>query len=419
MHAKKKKILYLIRAEADFERVVALAIAGKDKFRQVFVFTGDSSPFFSNGICSRFQKRLFREHGFRMKDFCDYDIIGAILKKLSLKRKVFPIEILRSVRSDKKLFIPMIFLFILKGYIKFRNQKIAKRILKKINPDVFLTDQSQTMEDYTPEVFRRTALEMGIPSCIFTHGAAGGLHRAFTNPEYNPYKHYYVFACSDMETNPDYPNRIILGDMCSSFPYVNYLQSINSHTLSFLSDRKFKITFIQSGVSNYYTSTNSWSVMEEIIINLSDNPDVAMVIKKHPRRGVVGYFRMISTFNNVKIVGPWCDRSRVVKWADIVVCSDHCSAIFEPMILGKKVVAIEGKHIPKYRDKHSPLKHSSVKHISSAREFDLTSIPNANPEDPVTNRICWGNHRRVDLTKLFLEKVEEITKSARLCRRSI
>lgn len=412
------KLLYLVRAEADFERVVALAIAGKDKFRQTFVFAGDSSPFFVNGVCNRFQKKLFKEHGFRMKDFCDYDVIGAILKKLSLKRNTLSIEILRSVRSDKKLFIPMIFLFILKEYIKFRNQKIVKKILKKIKPDVFLTDQSQTMEDYTPEVFRRTALEMGIPCCIFTHGAAGGLHRAFTDPGYNPYKHYYVFACSDMETKPDYPNRIILGDMCSSFPYVNYLQSINSHTLSFLNDRKFRIAFLQGGVLDYFTSTNAWSVMEEIIIDLSDNPDVAMVIKNHPRGGSTTDFRMISRFNNVKFVESECDRSRVVKWADIVVCSDHCSTIFEPMILGKKVVAIGGKHIPKYKDKHSPLKHSSVKHISSAREFGLTSIPNANTEDPVTNHICWGNHGKVDLAKLFLKKVEEIMKNAQHCRRS-
>ena len=87
------KLLYLVRAEADFERVVALAIAGKGRFEQKFIFAGDSSPFFVNGICSQFQKQLFKEHGFQMKDFCDYDIIGAIFKKLSLKRNVFPIEI--------------------------------------------------------------------------------------------------------------------------------------------------------------------------------------------------------------------------------------------------------------------------------------------------------------------------------------
>ena len=68
-------------------------------------------------------------------------------------------------------------------------------------------------------------------------------------------------------------------------------------------------------------------------------------------------------------MGSEWDRSRVIKWADIIVCSDHCSTIFEPMILGKKVVAIEGTHIPKYKDKHSLLKYSSVKHISSAKEF--------------------------------------------------
>ena len=84
------KLLYLVRAEADFERVVALAIAGKDRFRQTFVFVGDSSPFFANGICNQFQKKLFKEHGFQMKDFCDYGMIGAILKKTFFKKKCIP-----------------------------------------------------------------------------------------------------------------------------------------------------------------------------------------------------------------------------------------------------------------------------------------------------------------------------------------
>ena len=401
-------ILYLVRAEADFERVVALAITGKDKFKQEFIYIGDSFPFFTDGITNHFQKELFIQNGFRIKDVCDYDTVGIILKKLSLKRNI---DLYTILRSNRKLFIPSMFLFLLKGYVKFRKQKIVKKILKRTNPDVLLTDASQTMEDYTPEVFRRTALEMGIPPCIFTHGAAGGLHRVFTNSKYDSYEGYHVFVCSDGETDPDCPNRIVLGDMCSSFPYVNYLHSINSHTLSFLNDRKFKIAFIQSGVATCFTSTNGWAVMEKIIIDLSDNSDVAMVIKKHPREGQIADFRMLSKFDNVKIVESWCDRSRVVKWADIVVCSDHCSCIFEPMILGKKVVAVEGVHIPKYKDKHSPLKYSSVKHISSANEFDLNSIPNANPEDPVTNRICWGNHGKVDLAELLLEEVEKIVKS--------
>ncbi|MBZ9577544.1 hypothetical protein KJA13_00690 [Patescibacteria group bacterium] len=409
------KLLYLVRAEADFERVVALAIAGKDKFKQTFIFTGSLPPFFVNEIQNQFQKHLFKKHGFKIKDLCDYDIIGIILKKFSYKEK-FSIadEIFKSRKKLFKFLVPLAFLYLLRQYKELRKRKITKKILKEVNPDALLTDASQPMPDYVPEVFRKAAFEMGIPSCIFPHGAAGGLHQAFSEPKCHNYKNYYVFVCSDLDIKTISADRIILGDMSSSFPYVNYLHSINSHTLSFLNDRKFKIAFLQSGVIGYYTSTNAWLEMEKIIINLSNNPDVAMIIKKHPRKSdTITDFRMFSTFNNVKIVGSECDRSRVVKWADIIVCSDHCSTIFEPMILGKKVVAIEGTHIPKYKDKHSPLKNSSVKYISSAEEFDFNSIPNANPEDPVTNRICWGNHGKVDLARLFLEKVEEIIMNRR------
>lgn len=408
------RLLYLVRTEADFERVAAIAIAGKDKFKQTFVSVGDGHPFFASGITNEFQKSLFAEHGFEIKDFCDYDPIGAILKKFSLKENIpFDIAVIGpKLRANKKLLFPMVFLLLLQVYLKMRAPRIARKILRKIKPDALLTDQSQTVEHYTPEIFRRTASQKGIPSCLFTHGAAGGLHGAFTDPEYNPYQGYYVFVCSDIETKPGYTNRIILGDMSSSFPYVHYLHHINSHTLAFLDDREYKIGFIVPGFTTHGTSTTSgWSVMEEIIIDLSANPDVAMVIKKHPRNEEFADLAMVSTFNNVRIVGSWCDRSRVVKWADIVVCGDHCSTVFEPMILCKKVVAVEGKHIPKFKGKHSPLKYSSIRHISSASEFDLNDIPNANPEDPVTNQICWGGHGKIDLAKLFLEKVEEIIES--------
>ena len=398
-------ILYLVRADPDFERAVALAISGKEKFNQKFIFAGDSFPLFSGGVNNQFQKYLFKKHGFEIKDFCDYDFIGWILKKFSLKKDV---DFHTILRSNRKLFLPIMVLFILKGYLKLRNKKIVNKLLKRNKPDVLLTDQSVTREDYTPEIFRKTALRMGIPSCLYTHGAAAGLHHEFCELKFDAYKNYYVFACSDKETYPEYSNRIVTGDMASSFPYVNYIHSIDKHRLSFLDDRKYRIAFFKAGFVSSFTSTNAWLVMEEIIIDLSERLDVAMVVKKHPRKGNTADYRMLYTFNNVKFVESECDRSRVVQWANIVVCSDHCSTIFEPMILGKKVVAIEGKRVPRHKDKHSPLKHSSIKHISCASEFDLDSIPNANPEDPIINQVCWGNHEKVDLAKLSLEKVEKI-----------
>jgi len=146
--------------------------------------------------------------------------------------------------------------------------------------------------------------------------------------------------------------------------------------------------------------------MEQIIIDLSANTDVAMVLKLHPRMTLYD-LQLLGTFNNLLIVNRETDRSRVSKWANIVVCSDHCSTIFEPMILGKRVVAVEGRHIPKYKNNHSPLKKSSVMHISSADEFELENISNADPEDPVMNTIAWGGHGNVDLADMAFEYLQE------------
>ena len=105
------------------------------------------------------------------------------------------------------------------------------------------------------------------------------------------------------------------------------------------------------------------------------------------------------------IVNRETDRSRVSKWADIVVCSDYCSTIFEPMILGKKVVAVQGKHIPRYADIHSCIRDSSVKHISSSSEFELNNILHTNSKDQVTNTVAWGGNGPVDLGELFMNKI--------------
>ena len=118
--------------------------------------------------------------------------------------------------------------------------------------------------------------------------------------------------------------------------------------------------------------------------------------------------RLIESFDNVLIVANEVCRFKVTKWSDIIVYSDYCSAIFDGMISGKKVVALEGKRIPQSREKHSPLINSSIKYITEVRQFEYENIPNANPKDPITNEIAWGGNGSVDLAELFHKKVIDI-----------
>jgi len=260
-----------------------------------------------------------------------------------------------------------------------------------------------TDSKYIPEIFRQVALKKGIPIYIFTHGAAGGLHNKFSEFKFDSYNGCTVLACSKYEPNSHDKNRIILGDMSSSYPYVYYVNEQNYFGINFMQERKYKVGFIVGGTM--FTSTNGWHIMEEIIIDLSDNSDVAIILKLHPREAPFIDLRMLEKFDNLLIVNRETDRSRVSKWANIVVCSDHCSTIFEPMALGKKVVAVEGRHIPKYNNNHSPLNNSSVSHISSADEFDLKNMPNADPEDQVMNSVAWGEHGKIDLAELALKYI--------------
>lgn len=391
-----KSILIVVRTEGDFERAIALGIAAKDDFELTFVFAGDFSPFYKDGINNKFQKNLFESNGFKINDLSEYNTFARFLKKLLNSNKVTFDEVRNGKRSFFRFFLYKLF----ERYTSKRRISIIKKMIGNVSPDYLFTDQSQTDAGYLPEQIRKEAAKLNIPVYIFTHGAAGGLHSEFSNPTFNPYDGYTVLACNTNETDPEFMNRIITGDFSSSYPYVHFLNGIEKDEISFLDDRKFKIGIFVGGTGPL-TSTTGAVRLQEIIIDLSENEDVAMVIKLHPRDPFPD-LRMLKEFKNLKILAKEIDRSRVTKWADIIICSDHSSVVFEPMILGKKVVAVEGKHIPSYQHLHSPLKGSSAHFISNPTDLDISALKAADPLDPVTDKIAWGGNGPIDLAEKLI-----------------
>lgn len=397
-----KSILIIVRTEADFERAIAIGIAGKNKYKQHFVFVGDFSPFYFDGIQNKFQKELFKRNGFKIHDFSEFDLFGKILRSFFKSQSVS----FAQVRKNKIDFLKFIFFLLFKKYIFQSRKRIIKNIFKKVDPSFLLTDQSMTDINYLPQQIRAEAIQRNIPVSLFTHGAAGGLHSEFSMPSFLPYKGCTVYVCNKNEKKPEMKNRVVLGDISSSFPYVHFLNSQNFEEINFLNDRKYKIAFMIGGTAAF-TSTSGWLIQEEIIIELSENKDVAMVLKVHPRDTDLNYLKMVEKFDNLLIVKNETDRSRVSKWADIVICNDHCSTVFEPMILEKKVVASSGKHLPKYKNNFSPLKNSSVLYITSSSEFNLENLKASDPKDEVTNQIAWGGNGSIDLAELLFENIQK------------
>lgn len=397
-----KSILIIVRTEADFERAIAIGIAGKNKYEQHFVFTGDFSPFYFDGIHNKFQKELFKKNGFKINDFSEFDLLGKVFGHFFRRQSVS----FAQVRKNKKDLLKFIFFLLFKKYILISKKRIIKNIFKKVNPSFLLTDQSMTDINYLPQQIRAEAIRRNIPVSLFTHGAAGGLHSEFSKPSFLPYKDCTVYVCNKNETKPEMKNRVVLGDISSCFPYVHFLNSQNFEEINFLNDRKYKIAFMIGGTAAF-TSTSGWLIQEEIIIELSENKDVAMVLKVHPRDTDLNYLKMVEQFDNLLIVKNETDRSRLCKWADIVICNDHCSTVFEPMILGKKVVAASGKHLPKYKNNFSPLKNSSVLYITSSSEFNLENLKASDPKDEVTNQIAWGGNGCIDLAELLFENIKK------------
>lgn len=397
---KREKVLIIIRTEADFERVVAISKYAKDSHKLELVFCGDFSPFYSEGISNQFQKKLLSNLGVEVNDFSDYDLFSRIIGKLLAKESCSIINALKNKKFFKFILFKVFLIYIAK-----RKKVIVRKVFDEIKPDYLLTDQSLTDETYLPEMFRTEAIYRDIKVGIFTHGAAGGLHSAFYTPEYQAYDGCIVFVCNKNETTAEYNNRIVLGDVCSGYDYVHFLNSLEYEKINFLNNRKYKIGFFIGGTAGY-TSTSGWSIQEEIIIELSENKDVAMVLKVHPRDSVQHYLKMVEKLDNLLIVRNDVDRSRVSKWANIIVCNDHCSTIFEPMILGKKVVAVGGKHLPKYKNKHSPIKYSSVNYLTSSNDFDLDNLHFSDPNDKIINQIAWGGNGPINLAQNILNIVE-------------
>jgi hypothetical protein len=398
---ERKTILYIVRSEADFERVVCLAIAGKEKFEQSFIFAGDFSPYFNDGILNTFQKELFNSFGFIVRDVHDFGAVGKFNKWLGKGLYHNYRQVRKSLRQ-KFIWLVNKFLF---RILESRKSIYVDRVVKQISPDYLFTDQSITDDEYLPQMFRSQAIALGIPVYLFSHGAAGGLHGEFSGFVIDPYPDCTVLACSTKEPNSNERNRIIIGDVSSSYPYVRFLNSLDIGEIDFLNSRKHKIGLIVGGT--IFTSTNGWHTMLEIIINHSENPDVAMVLKLHPREAPFIDLRMLNNFDNLRIIDRETDRSRISKWADIVICSDHCSTIFEPMILGKKVLALEGIHTPSYASIHSPLRESSVSYITSVEDFEIENIQPANPTDQVTDEVAWGGHGTIDLAERIINKIIE------------
>ncbi len=397
----KPTILYLIRNEPDFERIICLARSGKNNYDQHFIFAGDYSTYFNEGIKNKFNILLSKEIGIKINDYYIYDKVARALKYF-IPNYHLCVHDIKTLPDILKYLLFNVF----KYYTNKRKHQIVNTIFNKINPAVLVTDQSAYNKEYLPEIFRQSAFQRKITSIVISHGAAGGLHRNFT-PQLpiGDYNESQVFVCNKKEHKANLSNRIVIGDFCSSFPYVQYLNRIEHSLINFMPSAKYKIGIFYSGT--IMTSTNGWDVMRDIIIDYSERDDVAFVLKLHPRETPPD-LRMLNTFSNLLIVNREVDRSRVTKWADIIIASDHCSTIFEPMILEKKVIAIKGNHIPRYKGIESPILNSSVNCISSSDQLIIEKLKPANAKDPIINEMVWGGNGPIDLADRFFKYLDTV-----------
>ena len=344
----KPTILYFIRAEADLERISSIAIPGKAFANQYFTYYGDIDLLFDKGIRNKFQKELLRLNNFEIIDIITLSLYGKFYRWL--------------IKSNtENIYASLLFKFTEKllSYIfhNFQNkEKLCRKLLRKINPSVLVTDNSEERANYFPHCLRQEALKKNIKVFVIGHGSAGGLHKEYHTYEMitpSKFKGCEVGICSKHDYGYQLPNRIISGDPADSYPHLLYKHKQTFDEINFLNDRKFKIGFFMS--APFETCTNSWAIIEDIMLDYSFQDDIAMVAKFHPRLYKLGDYRYLKKIDNLKLFGPELDRTRLIKWADIIVCSDHCSMLFEGMIFQKKVVAIHSKKVRPFKNHESKI----------------------------------------------------------------
>tara|TARA_A100000164_G_C21936245_1_gene788202 strand:+ start:1049 stop:2257 length:1209 start_codon:yes stop_codon:yes gene_type:complete len=391
-------ILYFIRGEADLERISAIAIPGKAYAKQYFAYYGDIDLLFDFGIKNKFQKELLIMNDFQVLDVVTFSYFGKFYKWI------------RSLETNQdfiRLFYNLIQKILNKFLLNYQNKdRLAEQVLKKIKPTILITDNSVERENYFPHLLRQAAIRKDIKVHVTGHGPAGGLHKEYHEYSMTPpdkFEGCVVGICSKHDYGFEMPNRVITGDPADSFPHLIYKHEQTNNDLEFLNKRKYKIGFFMS--APFETCTNSWAIMEDIMLDYSFQDDIAMVAKFHPRLYRLGDYRYLKKINNLKLFGPELDRTRLVKWADIIVCSDHCSMLFEGMIFQKKVVAIHSKKVRPFAKFKSKI-HScdiSMNSIYNANEFSLDKLKKYTSDTKFINEFCWGDLGKADLGELIIK----------------
>ena len=389
---KKPKVLYFIRSEADLERIVSIAIPGKNHAEQYFAYYGDINILFDHGIKNKFQKHLLNSNGFKVVDIVTISFVGKlykVIKMTEVNNKTIRFILDVSARALKKIIFTI-----------QKKDKLANKLLKQLKPSILITDNAVERTNYFPHCLRQTAIKRNIKIHVTGHGPAGGLHKEYHSFDKiipDPCLDMIVGICSKHDYGYEMSNRIITGDPSDGYPHLLFKHSQNFDDINFLNDRKYKIGFFMS--APFETCTNSWSIMEEIMLELSFQENIAMVAKFHPRLYKLGDYRYLKKIDNLKLYGPELDRTRLVKWADIVVCSDHCSMLFEGMILQKKVVAIHSKKVRPFASFKSRIHDCdpSMNSIYSASEFNLDGFTQYTSDTNFIDEYCWGGLGKIDL----------------------
>ncbi|MBT7900539.1 MAG: hypothetical protein HN601_06300 [Candidatus Marinimicrobia bacterium] len=396
----KPVVLYLIRSEADLERIVSIAISGKKYADQHFIYYGDIHILFDYGIKNRFQKHLLSSNGFKVLDAVTFLYLGKIykiLKHLKVKNRT----VRETLDIGARIFNKFIYTFQDKN-------KLSNKLLNKLKPSILITDNAEERLDYFPHCLRQAAIKRNIKIHVTGHGPAGGLHKEYheykmTIP--STFKNCIVGICSKHDYGYGMPNRMITGDPADGYPHLLLKHDETYDDIDFYNERKYKIGFFMS--APFETCTNSWSIMEDIMLDYSFREDVAMAAKFHPRLYKLGDYRYLKKIDNLKLYGPELDRTRLVKWADIVVCSDHCSMLFEGMILQKKVVAIHSKKVRPFASFKSKIHgcDPSMNSIYSANEFNLDGLTQYTSDTKFIDEYCWGGLGKIDLGKNILKEI--------------
>jgi hypothetical protein len=385
-----KRIIFLTRASADFERMLPLYRRLQGDARVRIVFCGDftTSPI---QVINSFQLEVLESFG-SLEQIEDFAFVGA--------------RLIRGLVGSSRFFSKMLFCV--------TRNALRRHIIRNLlatGMDALVLDNIAFEEGYLLYEIYKEAIRAGIRVFIIGHGAGEALKQGWGVSHTRDFGEATFLALTKEEFRIQkdvYGRRpLLIGDLRYSWSWIRYLKDKVRHTPD-----QFDFGILADGGME-----EAECIVQKLIGFLEINRALfsgrRIIMKPHPRVGIDGRSRNVLTRQfGVRIVDD-IDTIELISQSECLILSDMSSTVFEPLILCKKVIILKNIRRMSAIFHPSPLEGLGNFYISENCPVHLDSFfyDELRIREVVLD-LCWAGLEETDLesraARMVLEVMDEV-----------